>query len=426
LLSPKRRFALIFARERRIENFGLFCFENRSKNRLGPPHQIGKRIPDFAAPDDFADEHRSFTRFRMATALAWNAGSMSPRSQGTPLRVCAAPLRRTALTRMHGKNVIHVQMSPREENEYGGLENQLDSPGLVAWSVACDSPPPGIKLSTPAAPPSEPLVDSPSTSWYQQARRTLAPRRTLALCESGAALCQGSPPSLLSSPRSSARKANEPESPWRAAWTLTCETPPRIILPIDINLRKHSLVERFSPSAATMGGLEAADNWATRMQHGETTEGEPSSSSAAHSPSSHRSSTSCAGSPEHEHEHETEAEAAAPSKRRRRADRVGGAERMAERTDPTSTPSAWAVRHHPLRPPPALRSRRPSFDGDALVAPTLATSTPHLVPASAAESFSRDVMSTPTEESFFSLDVSSTPTFDAVFSDDVDVPPCNE
>ena len=60
------------------------------------------------------------------------------------------------------------------------------------------------------------------------------------------------------------------------------------------------------------------------------------------------------------------------------------------------------------------------------MAPTLATSTPHLVPASAAESFSRDVMSTPTEESFFSLDVSSTPTFDAVFSDDVDVPPCNE
>ena len=364
----------------------------------------------------------------MATGLTWNPGSASPRSQGTSLPVCTAPLRRTALTRTHGKNEIHVPMSPREENEYSGLENQLDSPVLVAWSVKCDSPPAVIKPSTPAAP-SEPLVDTPWISWIQQARRRVAPRRTLALCESDTALCQGGPSSPLgSSPRSSARKANEPESPWRAAWTLTCETPPPVVLEIDINSRKHSVVECFSPSAATMSGLEAAGMWATRTQHGDTigdtSEGEPSSFSAAHSPSSHRSSTSCAGSPEHEHE----AEAAAPSKRRRRADRVAGAERMAERTDPASTPSAWAVRHHPLRPPSALRSRRPSFDGDlALVTPTLAISTPLLVPASAAESFSLDVMSTPTEEAFFSLDVASTPTFDAAISDDVcDVPPCDD
>ncbi len=370
--------------------------------------------------------------FRMATGLAWHPGSTSPRSQGISRRDCAAPLRRTALTRMHGKNVIHVPASPREENEYSGLENQLESPVHVAWSVTCDSPPAIIKPSTPAAPPSEPLVDSPWISWIQQAcsnRRTLAPRRTLALCESDTALCQGGPSSPLSSPRSSAPKANEPESPWRAAWTLTCETPARGVLAIDINARKHSLVERFSPSAATMGGL-AAGVWATRMQHGDaigdTSEGEPSSSSGGvHSPSSHRStSTSCAASPEHEHS----LEAAAQSKRRRRADRVAGAERMAERTDPASTPSAWAVRHHPLRPPSALRSRQPSFEGDlALVTPTLAISTPLLVPASAAESFSLDVMSTPTEEAFFSLDVASTPTFDAAISDDVcDVPPCDD
>ena len=53
--------------------------------------------------------------------------------------------------------------------------------------------------------------------------------------------------------------------------------------------------------------------------------------------------------------------------------------------------------------------------------PTIAISTPLLVPASAAESFS--LVSTPTEESLCSLDVASTPSFDAVFSDDVDVSP---
>ena len=93
-----------------------------------------------------------------------------------------------------------------------------------------------------------------------------------------------------------------------------------------------------------MSGLEAAGMWVTRTQHGDTvgdtSEGEPSFS--AHSPSSHRSSTSCAGSPEHKHE----AEAAAPTKRRRRADQglvSTPTEESLFSLDVASTPSFDAV-----------------------------------------------------------------------------------
>ena len=346
----------------------------------------------------------------MATACL--PGS-SPLSQQASLRVCAAPRRRTALTWMHDEHMVRVPMSPREPDLGTGPENQLDSPVLVAWSVTCDSPPPAVlEPSSPVAPASEPLVYSPWILGTRHARHTLAPRRTLALCEIDTAVCQGSPSSPLSNPRSSASKANEPESPWRAAWTLTCETPPtrpcevplRAVPPIDINSRKHSLVECISTSAATMAGLEAADTWATRMQHGDTvgdTSG-PASFSTAHS-----------RSPEHEHG----AAAVAPAKRRRRADRVPGAERMAQRAEPASVTPAWAERHHPchqpLGPPSALWSRRAGLDGDlALATPSLRVGV--------------DVMSTPPEKSLSSLDVASTPTFAAAMSDDVDATPCDE
>ena len=359
----------------------------------------------------------------MATACRGNPAS-SPLSQQASLRVCAAPRRRTALTWMHDEHMVRVPMSPREPAPRTGPENQLDSPVLVAWSVTCDSPPPAVlEPSSPVAPASEPLVYSPWILGIRHARHTLAPRRTLALCEIDTAVCQGSPSSPLSSPRSSASKANEPESPWRAAWTLTCETPPtrpceiplRAVPAIDINSRKHSLVECISTSAATMAGLEAADTWATRMQHGDTmgdTSG-PASFSTAHSPSSRRWSPRRARSPEHEHG----AEAVAPSKRRRRADRVPGAERMAQRAEPASVTPAWAERHHPchqpLGPPSALWSRRAGLDGDlALVTPSLSVGV--------------DVMSTPPEKSLSSLDVASTPTFAAAMSDDVDATPCDE
>ena len=364
----------------------------------------------------------------MATACRGNPAS-SPLSQQASLRVCAAPRRRTALTWMHDEHTVRVPMSPREpallsSPARAGPENQLDSPVLVAWSVACGSPPPAVlEPSSPVAPASEPLVYSPGILGTRHARHTLAPRRTLALCEIDTAVCKGSPSSPISSPRSSASKANEPESPWRAAWTLTCETPPtrpcdiplRAVPAIDINSRKHSLVECISTSAATMAGLEAADTWATRMQHGDTTGGTsgPAGFSTAHSPCSLRWSPRRARSPEHEHG----AEAVAPSKRRRRADRVPGAERMAQRAEPASVTPAWAERHHPCHqphgPPSALWSRRAGLDGDlALATPSLRVGV--------------DVVSTPPEKSLSSLNVASTPTFDAAMSDDVDATPCDE
>ena len=341
----------------------------------------------------------------------------SPLSQEKSLRICAAPRRRTALALMHGEHMARVPMSPRREDKYSGPENQLDSPVLVAWSVPCDSPTPAVlEPPSPVAPASEPLVDSPWVSSIRHARHTLAPRRTLALCESDTAVCQGSPSLPLSSPRSSASNANEPDSPWRAAWTLTCETPPtrpceippRAVPAIDINSRKHSLIECIGTSAATMAGLEAADMWATRMQHGDTMGdiSEPASFSTAHSPSSRRWSPSRAR-PEHEHG----AEAVAASKRRRRADRVPGAERMVQRAEPASMTPAWAERHcpchQPLGPPSALWSRRAGLDGDlALVTPSLSVGV--------------DFMSTPPQRSVSSLDVASTPTFDDAMSDVVD------
>lgn len=332
-----------------------------------------------------------------------NPESTSPRSQGIFRYDCAAPLRRTALTRMHGKNVIHVPTSPvANKNERIGLENQLDSPVQVAWSVQCDSPPVVHKppKDTPGALPSEPaLVETPLIQQAPRIHRRLAPRRTLALTESDTALCtatQGNP--CTSSPLNSPREAKEPKSTWRATWTLQCDTPLArgVELATNINGRKHSLVERLSPSAETMGsdtnrlpgGLKLAVVWAARAQH----ESEPSSPSTAGSPCSHRSS--CEEMPEHGHE-------AAPPKRRCRADRVAGAERMAEGI-------GWS--HNPLRPPSATRSRRPSFDGDlALVTPLLTSCTPPLGAASATKTC-------------FSLEVETTPTFDDAMSDDV--PPC--
>ena len=155
-----------------------------------------------------------YARRSMAPACGGNPGS--PLTQKKSLRVCAAPRRRTALTWMHDEHTVRVPMSPREP---APPENQLDSPVLVAWSVTCGSPPPAVlEPSSPVAPASEPLVNSPWILGTRHARHALAPRRALTLCEIDTAVCQGSPSSPLSSPRSSASKANGPESPWRAAW----------------------------------------------------------------------------------------------------------------------------------------------------------------------------------------------------------------